>query len=451
MRSATWHRAAQAALLVLVLAVAGGVRAQSARRVYLPTVVQLRPTPTPTPTATPTPVPQQPTGELRAVWVSRFDWTRYGQWPTAGDVQAIVDDAVRGGFNAIIFQVRAAGDAYYTPGLEPWAARLTGTVSASTGQHPGWDPLAELLHRAHAAGLQVHAWINVYPAYQAPADGTGEPLAPPYGIWPPAPFWRFSWSDAGQGEGSGCGLGYTWRVYDIHGYMPVVAGAYLWASPACPEWQQHVAAVAEDIVRRYPVDGLHLDNVRYPGRQYSLDPFLVAACESDPACQSVHDDAWRGAYQRAQVTNLVRRITDQTHAIRPGTVVSAAVMPIYINHWGWPNTYEGYYDYYQDSQAWLRNRDVDVVIPMLYTNVVVNDLGRWTIALQDWRANAGAGTLVAGIGVSYSSGCVPQDQVLARIDAARAVGASGQALFSLSGLRDCGLLDMLRSGPYAGG
>lgn len=445
MRSLPWRIAAIVTVLAALLgAIAAGTGAQSATalgRLYLPAVMG-RPAPVVPPTDDPPPPVID--GEMRALWVSRYDWTRSAQWPTAADLQAVVNDAARAGFNAIIFQVRAAGDAYYVPGLEPWAGRMNGTTAERATQDPGWDPLAAILHMAHSAGLQVHAWVNVYPAWQLPPDRE-LPAPPSWDVWPPTAFNRLTYLDAGRGEGSGYGLRYDWRVHDPDRQptFPASVGGYLWASPACPQYQDHVVAVAEDIVSRYAVDGLHLDNVRYPGIQYSPDPFLVAACGADPNCPDVYDPAWRGAYQRAQVTTLVRRITARIHEIRPGTLVSAAVMPVYVNRWGWTDTYEAYHDYYQDSQSWLQNRDVDALMPMLYTNAVVRDLGRWSTALDDYRAHTGGGPILAGIGVTYWGGCVPYDEVVARIDAARSMGVAGHAVFSLSGLRDCGYLDQL--------
>ncbi|HHJ06426.1 MAG TPA: hypothetical protein ENK24_02890, partial [Anaerolineae bacterium] len=108
------------------------------------------------------PSPPGGTSERRAVWVTRYDWTTLGQTPVAGDIDRIVANIAAAGFNAIFFQVRGYGDAYYAPGLEPWASRLTGTAWQTLGQDPGWDPLARLIEQAHAAGIEAHAYINVY-------------------------------------------------------------------------------------------------------------------------------------------------------------------------------------------------------------------------------------------------------------------------------------------------
>ena len=86
--------------------------------------------------------------EFRGIWVTRFDWTSYGQPADPAKIDEIVQNVADAGFNAIFFQVRGIADAYYTPGLEPWADRVSGVY----GQPPDplWDPLATMIEKAHA-------------------------------------------------------------------------------------------------------------------------------------------------------------------------------------------------------------------------------------------------------------------------------------------------------------
>jgi len=459
-RRCRWVLGVSALAAAVFLGMVSGGSAQGSGSVYLP-VVQCASTPTAQPVVTPTATPFG-VHEWRAVWVSRYDWTTYQVSVAPEDITEIVESAVRGGFNSIIFQVRGSGDAYYAPGLEPWSARLTGTLCKTLGQHPGFDPLAMLVSQAHAAGLSVHAWVNVYPAWLAPASSSREPVAPPGDIWPPAAFNRFTYSNAGAGDGSGYGLGWSWRVHDLDGTPMSLLGVgtladpdYLWASPALSEWQDYVTDITTDIVARYDVDGVHLDNVRYPGSGYSLDPATLAACEADPTCTDAAEEAWRAPFQRAQVTALVARITSEIHALRPDCIVSAAVWPVHVDRWGWGNVGEGYGDYYQDSQGWLAEGQIDATAPMLYWPALTNESGieRWSAALADHVSHANGGSVLAGIGVTEAGVRVSFDEILARIETARALGAAGQALFSLRALKenDGGLnyLDALRSGPYA--
>ena len=108
--------------------------------------------------------------EVRALWVTRFDWMSANN-PDPEKIDELVSDASAAGFNVLYFQVRGEADAYYASKFEPWPRRLTGTL----GQDPGWDPLARLVQRAHANDMQVHAYINVYPLWtgcEPPPDDT---------------------------------------------------------------------------------------------------------------------------------------------------------------------------------------------------------------------------------------------------------------------------------------
>ena len=387
--------------------------------------------------------------EVRALWVSRYDWTTFGVTPTAADVQRVVSDAVRAGFNTIFFQVRGAGDAYYTPGPEPWASRLTGTAGPSLGRDPGWDPLATMITLAHASGISVQAYINVYPAWQAPPAPLNPPtstyglLTPTLGTSPPQWLNQLTYGPSNFGI---YGLGYKWRVYDsITHPMPIEYGEYVWASPAVTAVQDSVVSVTAYLASHYALDGIHLDYVRYPGPQYSYDPFTWAAFS-----QALHISptltitAWRGDFQRAQVSNLVGRIYTQT--AKSQLLLSAAV---------WPHYADGRDNYFQDSEAWLMSGTIDAIAPMLYSSDMITDLVKWTGAAQGFQDSASGRWVLPGIGVEINSGtCVSFDQIAARIEAARSLGAAGQAIFSYGGLSKCkeggvAFLDLLRQGPYA--
>src|SRR5512135_3039188 len=115
-----------------------------------------------TPSAANAQHPIPPKREVRAVWLATANGL---DWPHSTDkaeqqasLKRIVASLKAAHFNTIFFQVRARGDAYYRSSIEPWAENLTGVL----GKDPGWDPLEFLLTEAHAAGMEVHAWFNVY-------------------------------------------------------------------------------------------------------------------------------------------------------------------------------------------------------------------------------------------------------------------------------------------------
>ncbi len=374
--------------------------------------------------------------ERRAIWVTRYDWTRVGKTPAPEAVDEIVDKVAGAGFNTIFFQVRGGGDAYYTPGLEPWAARLTGTVWKTLGQDPGWDPLERLLQKARTAGLEVHAYVNVYTIWVPPPNKSYGQLAPP-ATTPPHLFDRLTYGPAYQEHPGEFALGTAWRQHSAPDQpMPLQWGEPLWASPGVDAVQDHTVAVVADLVSRYGVDGVHLDLVRYDSRPYSFDPASNAAAGSEKTPQ-------RDQWQRGRVTDLVSRIRQHVDATRPGTWVSAAVWPYYQNKWGWQIT-EGYGDLYQDSKSWLAAGIADAIAPMMYGSIAGVDFDKWQILLQDFLADSHERHVYPGIGADVED----FNAIAQRIEAARQAGAPGHAIYTYGTLDKRNYWADLAAGPY---
>ena len=357
--------------------------------------------------------------EVRAIWVTRYDWTSAIESEGPADIDEIVAHVAGAGFNTIFFQVRAHGDAYYTPGLEPWSARLND--DGELGQNPGWDPLARMIEQAHARGLQVHAYVNVYPAWLGttpPAEGTT----------PEHPFWTWShtydWDD--------------WRHWHKDTGVMGLNVSYLWASPGVDGVRDQAVAVTGDIVSRYAVDGVHLDLVRYAGGDYSYDPISNAAAGSVKTPQ-------RDQWQRDRVTDLVGRVYAAIRAIRPDTRLSAAVWFCYYADGCDYGLSSGYDDYYQDSLGWLSGGVIDAIAPMLYGWSGFDDLETWRdVMLQFQNANAGR-HVYPGISGDFGD----FGAIASRIQAARDAGTAGHAIFSYGAVDLHGYWDDFASGPYA--
>jgi uncharacterized lipoprotein YddW (UPF0748 family) len=359
--------------------------------------------------------------EARALWVTRWDYS------TITDVRTLVKNAAGAGFNTLLFQVRGTADAFYTPGLEPWAARLSG---GTLGQSPGWDPLQTAVETAHAHGLQLHAYVNVYPVWL----GATAPLT---NTVPEHLFWtlshRYTWDD--------------WRHVDSSGVtMTLTDTAYLWATPALTGVMSRIISVTADLVIRYDVDGVHLDLVRYAGRQYSYDPFSNAGYKSALATEPA---LARAEWQRRQVTLLVNRVYSEVLPLRPGLRLSAAVWPVYQDCWGWGYS-EGYSDYYQDSHHWVLSGTIDAIMPMIYPADVVASPDVFTptqfsLLVSDFLASGGGRHVFPGISAQYAD----FDEISQRIAIARYLGAPGHAIFSawLVALND--YWDEFAVGPYA--
>ncbi len=340
--------------------------------------------------------------EARVLWVTRWDYS------TPTDVQTLMANAAGAGFNIVLFQVRGTADAFYASNLEPWAARLTGTL----GGNPGWDPLQTAVDAAHAHGLELHAYLNVYPVW------VGEER-PPQGTNPEHLYWTLSYRYWGVDPRYPSG---AWRVYRSD-YTPMLLNShYLYASPAIPDMDAHLAAVTNDIVSRYAVDGVHLDLVRYPSSGYSYDPTTETALAGGTVS--------RADWQRQRVSQLVNRVYSEAILPRPHVQLTAAVWPVYQNHWGWTCT-EGYSDYYQDSQGWVKGGAIDGIMPMIYP-VDANaspdtfTVDQFSTLTSDFLTNDGGRHVFPGISAQYHSFY----EIARRIDIARELGAPGHAIFS---------------------
>lgn len=394
-------------------------------------------TPTPTLTLTPTPTETPVTYSLylpliwkhyypleaRALWVTRWDYSN------PEDIQEIVNRAANANFNIIFFQVRGVADAYYHSNYEPWAARLTG-YPGTLGQDPGWDPLATAVELAHAAGLELHAWVNAYTVWVTSSEGQ----APPEDVTPTHLFWILS---------DTYGLN-DWRQWDEEGpmrlddYPPV---QYLYASPAVTLTVEHIISVCQDIVANYEVDGLHLDHVRYAGPEFSHDPISEARFAE---VQILDPDLTWEDWQRAQVTDLVGQIHQQVVLPNQDVMLTAAVWPINQDQWGWI-TWDGYSGYYQDSQGWMGTGVIDGIAPMLYTITVKDYPDRFDVLVRDFVSHANGRHVWPGITADYAS----FDEIWSRIEMARQAGAAGQSIFSYSYINQRDYWDEFRDGPYA--
>jgi uncharacterized lipoprotein YddW (UPF0748 family) len=294
------------------------------------------PAPPPTPPGPTVPLtPPELPREFRGLWVAtvgNIDWPSRSDL-SIGQQQAelttILDRAQAIGFNAVILQVRAAGDALYPSTLEPWMRSLTGTQGTS----PGWDPLAFAVQAAHARGLELHAWFN--------------------------PFRAGNLSD-------------TLRLHVQHFGVrrPDLLKRYctqLWFDPGEPDVREHALEVMRDVVRRYDVDAVHLDDYFYPypdSRCPSLSFPDSASFARYRAGGGTLDVAnWR----RDNVNQFVEALRPTVHAIRPTARVG--VSPFGIWRPGTPAGITGldsYASIYADSQWWLTRGWVDYFAPQLY-------------------------------------------------------------------------------------
>ena len=344
--------------------------------------------------------------EARALWVTRFDYD------SEQKIARIMEVAASANFNIIYFQVRASGDAFYRSSIEPCAALLCGKL----GGTPAYDPLEVAVREGHRRGLEVHAYLNGLTARPAGIEGQCKPMpAPepgnPRHVLLDHPEWVMSDK---RGKRLGCPNGEE----------------YIWLSPAFPGVRTQLARVAADIARRYDVDGIHLDRIRYPGNAWSWDPASTAEFGKDP---DQNPAEWK-AYRTGLVNRMVRETYDSVTAVKPALTMSAAVWGIYYDKWRW-KTLAGTTDLMQDGRAWAKNGYMDVLVPMTYSRIKA-PCARidWGCMLDEELKGSEAETgRQMYIGIDASKGA---REVVSQIRMARSRGATGMAVFSYSALAD---------------
>lgn len=359
----------------------------------------------------PPPAPATPAlpQEARALWVNRFEYN------SPAKIREIMEKAHRGGFNLIYFQVRGGADAFYRSNIEPCGVLLCGRL----GGIPPYDPLEVAVREAHARGLELHAWLNALSGWGSGSPGTCALLTEsrpgqPRHILREHPEWAMAARDGKP--------------------MPCPNGdEYVYLSPANPGVRTQLARVAADVVRRYPVDGIHLDRIRYPGTRWSYDRASLAEFGKDP---DRYPAEWSD-YRRELVNRMVRETHDSIRSVRPAAVLSAATWPIYTDRWKW-NSSRGVEYYFQDPPAWARGGYLDVAVPMTYYNIHPTYCGfaDWLCLVDDQmqriRRDTGRQVYV-GIGVDIP----PRkgtEQILRQVRLARERGADGVSFYSYASL-----------------
>ncbi|GAQ90798.1 hypothetical protein KFL_006860060 [Klebsormidium nitens] len=281
--------------------------------------------------------------QIRALWVTRWDFYE------KEDIADIMRTTADAGFNTVFFQVRGNGTVLFSSRLEPWS-------EAYHYRHPGFDPLQEAIREAHSRNMALHAWINVMPMWAGL-----RPPSHPDQLWNKHPEW--SWFDR-NGE-----------------RQPLQRGFYVSANPCLPEVRRHISAVCREVLSRYEVDGIHLDYIRFPnewpvenGREYPRDERTLALFHADTGLDSPESfpavwDQWRCDC----VTALLKDIHRGVKSLRPAAVLTAAVGV----------QKDEALARFQDVETWWKERLIDAVIPMNYTNCHRDFRSKLE---ADWRA-----------------------------------------------------------------
>lgn len=359
--------------------------------------------------------------EVRALWVERTSLT------SPENITSMVTAARDGGFNTIVVQVRALGEAYYDSAIDPRATALD-------AQPASFDPLATTLEVAHRAGLRVHAWINV----NFVASATNLPRSrnhvafrhPEWLMIPRALTASLRNVDPQSPEYVSTLARWTRPLTTTS-----VEGLYL--SPATEASQAYTTSVVAEIATKYAVDGIHLDYLRFPSDAFDYSRSTLAAfraqhapalplaerqrldarAATDPAIWTAFlPEGWT-TFRRDRMTALATRLATAVRRARPQAVLSVAVGK---------SADEAAAARFQDWRAWANAGTFDALCPMLYTA----DAQEFSDLLGKARTAAGTTALWVGVG-AYR---LPVEATAARLRLSRRSGAAGFVVFSYDNL-----------------
>ncbi|MGA1822094.1 MAG: family 10 glycosylhydrolase [Thermoplasmatota archaeon] len=249
---------------------------------------------------------------------------------------------------------------------------------------PGFDPLLELIKEANKYGIQVHPWWHT--VYNRPMVSRHP----------------------------------EWACISSGGYI----NPY-WLNPALPQVKSMITNMTLEVVRNYPVGGIKLDTIRYPGSSYSYDTYSIAKFYEEGGGDF---SAWR----RKQITNLVDMIYGEIMETRPYIWVGADVWQ-YYSSW--------YNGVFQDGRDWAGRGIIDYLTMMGYTTSIPTYVSN----LNDYLQNSHDAPIIGGPYVyvpgNYAHGSVPNETVgintmLAQVEATLDSTALGTCLFSYKFLRD---------------
>ncbi len=369
--------------------------------------------------------PRASADDVRALWVVRTTLT------SPESIDAMVAAASDGGFDTLLVQVRGRGDAYFTGGLEPRPGSLA-------SQPASFDPLAHTLARAHAAGLRVHAWMNVNliaGMSELPAVDGHVVAEHPEWLMVPRDLSR-TLADLDPSDPAYVSQLAEW----VQSRPNEVEGLYL--SPLTNESVAYTVTIFADVARRYDIDGIHLDYARYPGQAFdysrsAMDAFrasLLSDIDGDERARlddrrddeptvyaDMFPERWN-TFRRERQTTLVARIRAAVKSARSDVVFSAAVFP---------NASEAREHRFQDWPAWLDGGVLDVVCPMIYTT----DADTFSAQVNAVRAFAPRDVVWSGIGAYRLS----PSEVVGRIRLAHSLDVGGVVLFSYDSLAETSL------------
>ena len=273
--------------------------------------------------------------EFRGAWIQCINgqFTGVGTANMQRDLTYQLDELQKDGINAVIFQVRPECDALYQSQYEPWSRYLTGVQGKAP--NPYWDPLQWMIEQCHKRGMELHAWIN---PFRAKTKGTTALANNHIAIRQPDKVFSY--------------------------------GGQLILNPGDPDNRVYIYKVVEDIVSRYDVDGIHIDDYFYPY------PVIGETIQDSKEYQKYKNgisniNDWR----RDNVNVFIKELGNRIHQQKPWVKFGVSPFGIYRNKKNDPNNgsdtrgLQNYDDLYADVLLWVNNGWVDYCVPQLYWQI----------------------------------------------------------------------------------
>lgn len=362
--------------------------------------------------------------EFRGVWVAtvaNIDWPSKPGVSTdqaKAEMIAILNKCQALHFNAVIWQVRPCADALYPSKIEPWSEFLTGKQGRAP--NPLWDPIEFGVREAHKRGIEFHCWFNPYRAKHSIQKG-------------------------------------LLSMDHVSNAKPEIVreyGDFLWMDPGEKETQRETLSVISDVVRRYDIDGVHIDDYFYPYKSY-------AGGEDFPddrpynAYRNAGGRMARDDWRRANVDSFVEDLYATVHKLKPW--VRVGISPFGIYRPGQPSGITGmdqFAQLYADPLQWWEKGWCDYLTPQLYWTIgdtphSYRTLLTWWAAHNSARRNLWPGNYTSKTDRAETEGAAtwPAKEIIDQIELTRKTeGATGNVHFSMRAIMHNagGIADALR-------
>jgi uncharacterized lipoprotein YddW (UPF0748 family) len=282
-----------------------------------------------------------PNHELRGVWVSTVQRVDFPNRATTDpsvlqkEWLQLLDFYKSLNLNAVIVQVRPTADAIYPSRLVPYTKFLTG--KSGRGLQGNFDLLKFMIETAHQSGMEFHAWIN---PYRVLMDTDTLNLAPNH-------------------------------LFNTHRNWILKYGKEHHLNPGIPDVWRHLAAVTDELVRKYAIDAIHFDDYFYPYR-IAGETLQDSASYLKYGSHFATIDDWR----RANTDSMIWHVRKAIKRAKPH--VQLGVSPFAV----WRNKKAGdtegsntrafqscYGDLYADVLSWMKRGWLDYIAPEVYFHI----------------------------------------------------------------------------------